>query len=380
MMSKKGQGLALISILVLVAILYFVFKYNTDTYSFIMTAGDEQAHLVTAYTEGAKAQSFVQIAARQAAFETIWNLSGKSQEASALGTCEKNLAFPSDFKARFNKYLSLYAPATDLVSTSIPDYDLSFDCSSGNNLKIEGRGYSQKCVLSRTFPFPKYPCEDQDNRTNCTNMNFAQSATYNNGKACTWTTDLNCAESLPQPACSAANDKDTCNAIKAKDGNPYCQWQVSYAEPVSVVSAPLINYQFSVDTNAHFIENISGTEYVQFTNARIKAFKPGCIISVPANLLNNTAFDISILYTGETEPSDIRLQVSHSFAQFADRNLSTGINGLDANDKSYEDGKSYYYTITLTNNTYYAYVSCKDSNSNSVTATKDFTVLPPPQT
>lgn len=372
-MSKKGQGLAFISIIVLIAILYFVFRFNTDTYSFIMNAGDEQAHLVTAYTEGAKAVSFTQIIARQAAFETIWNMSGKGKDAAALSHCG-DTDFNSTFKSLFDRYAGMYAPTTDLVSTYLPDYRFSFSCPA-NSLIIEGWGYSESCTLSRTFPFPQYPCEDQKNKTGCNAITFTQSTNFNGGKACNWAADTNCTNSLPEPDCSGANNADECSVILAKDNVKYCSWKVLYSEPVSVVSAPLINYQFSTHSDAHFIENISGPEYAKFATARVLAFPPSCSISFPANMLSNAAFNISIKYTDDTAPKAIDLKVTHSFSEDIVANL-TLLSEYDANDKVYDDGKDYYYTATLANNTYNVDVTCKDNDSNPVSTSKSFTVPP----
>jgi hypothetical protein len=337
-----------------------------------MDAGDEQAHLVTAYTEGAKAVSFTQIIARQAAFETIWNMSGKSSDATALSHCG-DTDFNSTFKSLFDRYAGMYAPTTDLVSTYLPDYRFSFSCPA-NSLIIEGWGYSEGCTLSRTFPFPQYPCEDQKNKTSCTTtINFTQS---HSGTACTWDSILNCTNSLPEPSCSSANNASECDAILAKDNSKYCSWKVSYSEPVSVVSAPLINYQFSIHSDAHFIENISGPEYAKFATARVLAFPPSCSVSFPANMLSNAAFNITIRYTDDTAPKAIDFTVTHSFSQDIVANLTLLLE-YDANDKVYDDGKDYYYTATLANNTYNADVTCTDKDSNPpVSTSKSFTVPP----
>ena len=75
MMSKKGQGLGFVAILILVGLLYFIFRYHTEVYEFTMTTGDQQAHLVTSYAETEKAKDVAQTTFRQAAYEAIWNTS-----------------------------------------------------------------------------------------------------------------------------------------------------------------------------------------------------------------------------------------------------------------------------------------------------------------
>jgi len=263
-MSKKGQGLAIVSILVLIAILYFIFKYNTETYAFVMQTGDEQAHLVTAYMDGAKVKSYIEIAARDAAFETIWSLSDKSPDpAIALPKCT-DANFQQKFETSFNRYVLMYAPSTDLIETTIPNYKFNtpFACSS-NSLTIEGFGYDESCKLQKNFPFPELPCEDQPNATVCAGIKFTQNYP---GNACTWNTALNCTDSLPEPDCTGASDSTACAAVSGS----YCSWETSYSEKINVVSAPLANYQFSIDTDAHFIETISGNEYAAFADSRAK--------------------------------------------------------------------------------------------------------------
>jgi hypothetical protein len=267
-MSKKGQGLAFVSILVLVAILYFIFRFNTETYGFIMQAGDEQSHLITSYVESAKAKSYVQIAASEAASEVVWNLSNKSKDAAALTqACDQKTAFEAAFKDLFSRYITMYSPSSQLIETSIPDYKFSFSCSH-NGLMIEGYGYDESCKLQKNFPFPERPCADETDYTNCTTkIKFTQNYP---GNACTWDQKLNCTSSLPEPNCGLAGNATDCSNILAKDNNRYCSWKISYSEKINVVSAPLVNYQFSIDADAHFIETVSGSEYQAFADAREK--------------------------------------------------------------------------------------------------------------
>lgn len=266
-MSKRGQGLAFVSILVLVAILYFIFRFNTETYGFIMQAGDEQSHLITAYVESAKAKSYVQIAASEAASEVVWNLSNKNKDAAALTqACDQKTAFEAAFKDLFSKYVTMYYPSSQMLETSIPNYRFSFSCSH-NGLTIEGYGYDESCKLQNNFPFPERPCEDETDYTNCTKIKFIQNYP---GNACIWDQKLNCTSSLPEPICAGTDNAADCSNIPANDNNKYCSWEISYSEKINVVSAPLINYQFSIDTDAHFIETVSGSEYQAFADSRAK--------------------------------------------------------------------------------------------------------------
>lgn len=364
-MSKRGQGLAFVSIIVLIAILYFIFRFNTDTYGFIMQAGDEQAHLVTAYTEGAAAKSYVQIAARQAAFEAVWKIS-KSKSPDSLSKCT-DPAFNQTFEILFRRYIAMYYSSTYLVETSIPNYRFNFDCSS-NSLAITGWGYGESCHL-QGFHFPEKPCEDETDYTNCTtNIKFSDGYS---GNACKWDAALNCTDSLPEPNCRGADNSSECAAISSS----YCGWRVSYAENINVVSVPLVNYQFSADSNAHFIEYINGKEYEAFADSRATIFKPSCQIAIePAPpIANNANFNITMAYTDDDYPADINLKVSPGGIH---ANLTAGLQTIDASDITYSDGKIYYYSASLTNGTYNADVSCTDADGNIVTASKSFIVSP----
>ena len=364
-MSRKGQGLAFVSILVLIAILYFIFRFNSDTYGFVIQAGDEQAHLVTAYTEGANAKSFVQIAARDAAYEAIYNITN-SKNSSALSHCT-DASFMPKFENLFNQYVAMYASSTYLVKTSIPSYKFGTPVCSSSSLTIEGFGYAEGCKLQKNFPFPERPCEDETNYDNCTTgIKFTKGYF---GNACTWDPKLNCTNSLPEPSCFVAIDPGACATVSSL----YCGWEVSYSEKINVVSAPLINYQFSIDSDAHFIENINGEEYKAFASSRAAASKPSCIVAVePQSPLKNTDFNITITYIDDSAPSAIDLKVSPGSII---ANLTSGLIPADASDTTFSDGKGYYYAAKLVNDTYTADISCTDTDSNVVSAQKKFTVV-----
>jgi hypothetical protein len=269
MVSKKGQGLAFISILILVGIIFLVFRYNTETYTFVMQIGSEQEHLMTAYTESAKTKSYIENAARQAALETIWNLSNGSLSAGDAFEkikCDKVQSF---FEPLFNKYILIYSPsAYPLVETIIPEYELKFTCGN-KKLQVEGFGYKEACVLKENFPFPELPCEDQLNQTACENIKYVKDSNIkipsNKPKPCFWNaTEEKCKIALPMPGCEVFENEVDCNAKE------YCKWEVSHSEKLNIIPAPIINYQFLVETDAHFKIEISDKEYEAFTKWRKK--------------------------------------------------------------------------------------------------------------
>jgi hypothetical protein len=190
------------------------------------------------------------------------------------------------------------------------------------------------------------------------------------GQACNWNTNAaTCKEVLPEPSCSLAKDPSDCENNYKVNGVQYCLWTKSHTEKINVVSAPLLNYQFSTGTDAHFVEKINGSEYEKFANARTKAFPPSCSITVPGSIVSNAAFNISITYLGASAPSAIDLTVAGATAS-----LASGLSESDSSDKIYDNGKDYYYTATLANADYVAKVTCADNDSNKVMTQKSFTV------
>lgn len=259
-LSKRGQGLGFIAIIVLVALLYFIFKYNVQTYEFVMTAGDEQAHLVTSFVETEKAKVFAGTALRQAAYEAAWNLGAKSCNFNQF--CSNYTDFLGKTGSVFKNYTLMYEPTTMLLETDFPDYKLEMRSCSNTTVKIEAFGFSETCYLRPNFPFPKVPCEDQSNETSCKEVKLTTG-----GQACKWEFDkdlkeYDCAEMNPAPACDAITSQTGCTV------NTNCIWETSYSEKINVLSAPLINYQFRIDSDAHFIETIDCKDYEAFIESR----------------------------------------------------------------------------------------------------------------
>src|SRR3989344_207187 len=233
--SKKGQGLAFISILVLVGILYFIFKYNTDTYGFIIKAGDEQAHLIESYAEGAKAKTYVQTVARLSAFDAIWKTTRNPSGIAIANACSSNETFFANFLPIFEKYISIYESSVDLSETSLPEYKFDFKCTQG--LTIEGWGYKEQCVVKSNFLYPAEPCEDQ-------NLDKCPAVKYSNGLsgACKIVNQA-CVEAVQEPECDSAANENECMKISES-----CVWEKSYSEKIDVTSVPLTNYQFLVES------------------------------------------------------------------------------------------------------------------------------------
>ena len=357
-MSKKGQGLGLVAVIILVALLYFVFRYNVDTYEFTMTAGDQQAHLVTGFVETEKAKVFAQEAFRQAAYESAWAAGAKTCDFTNI--CNNQSNFLANVSLLFDDFILKYEPTASLMSTDFPDYVFINNSCSSNKIEVEAYGFNEECFLSTSYILPKVPCEDQETQKDCTPVKF----TDGKSNACEWVYSVDvenytCTDYTPIPDCESMTDENSC-----KSTSTYCQWIKSYAEDINVLSEQLADYQFNVDTNAHFIETIDCTGYKSFIDARNASTKPICSLGAPSDVTTAQPIGFKITYRDDTAPKEIKLKILNSSkAEIANATLSDFTS--DSADTNYFDGKIYSYTKLLgVAGTYNITLDCKDADSN----------------
>jgi len=363
--SRKGQGLGFVAVIILVALLYFIFRYNTEAYNFVMTAGDQQAHLVTSYVETEKAKFFSETALEQAAYETAWKCGATSCSDFSAKVCNRTDEFLDNTTSIFYSYLSRYEPSMADLSTSFPDYDFSIDPAKCNNngIEIEAFGFAQFCYLRAGYPFPKVPCIDQLNKTDCDAVQLTTG-----GQACKWDVAKEfCGELNTAPDCEGIIDKSACET------NSDCRWDISYSENINVMSISLSNYQFSIDSDAHFIEKIDCTGFNKFAETRknVQAFKPVCTIGVqPPSGNTSSIFAFNVVYKGESLNA-IDVKVTNSTGSESKITLTE----VDIADKDYLDGKYYNATKTFANaDNYTATVACSDASRHTASSSKSFKV------
>lgn len=257
MKSKKAQGLGLVAVVIMLALLYFIFRYNTQAFEFTMKVGDERAHLVTSFTETEKAKTFTAFALRQAVY------GGLKEKSVGMDCSNFECPDPLIVKGIFENYLSLYAPSAEGLEVSTPDYEVISPCDPvAKSIKAEAFGFEDGCFLKSTFLYPKIPCEDMEQQEDCESVKL----TSGNGRACNWdaraTLSL-CADANPEPACSSAADSTACTAVSPQ----WCEWKTSYDEDIKVVSVSLLEYQFSVGSDAHIAETVSCADYGRFSGS-----------------------------------------------------------------------------------------------------------------
>lgn len=358
---KKGQGLGFISVIVMIALFYFIFKYQTQTFDFVMTAGDQQAHLVTSFVETEKAKMFAEGAMRQAVYEDLWQHGIK--DCSSFANICSDATFSENLSSLYGNYISTYATGDILLETEFPAYKLEPSCTS-DNVVITAYGFAEGCHLKTGFPFPKVPCEDIGNESTCNSVELTGSG----GQACNWTkASSTCVETTPAPNCENITDSLAC--IDS------CIWQTSYSEAIRSLSAPLANYQFSIDTDAHFNETISCKDYSAFIKSRALSIKPVCTLDVADTATVNTDVLFSINYRDDAAPDQINLKILNSTNdEIASADLSTLKS--DATDMNYFNGKPYTYanSFNVAGN-YTATVDCKDADgNNAINAKKNITI------
>jgi hypothetical protein len=351
--SKRGQGLDFIAIIILIALLYFIFRYNTETYTFIMSAGDEQAHLITSYTETEKAKEFASTSLKQATYEQLWQEGIKTCSFNSI--CNKD-SFLQNSKTRFDKSLLMYEPATELLVTEFPDYNLTFKSCSNTKLELEAFGFLEGCFIKPDFKFPEYPCSDFNETTNpkCTGIKF----TDDTAGACKWI-GTDCVETNPISYCEDYAESN-CGAVAG------CIWEKSYSENINVMSIPIADYQFRIDSNAHFVETIDCDGYNAFLKMRDVAIKPTCSLSVsPSEGAAKSKFTFSIAYADDVSaPKELELKISGPETASA---LKADMSG---------SGASWSYAKTVsTAGSYKVDLTCTDSAGQKATAKQiSFTV------
>jgi hypothetical protein len=152
-----------------------------------------------------------------------------------------------------------------------------------------------------------------------------------------------------------------------------CRWRISYAEDISVISAPLVDYQFRINSNAHFIDTIDCAGFNAFANQRKAAIKPTCAIDT---VISGQAVTFNVNYKDDDVPKEITVVVKDSSgAETAKFGPDLSAFSTDSADSNYFDGKVYSFTKSFDYGTFNATVDCKDSDDNSATqVTKLFTV------
>lgn len=363
--SKKGQGLGFIAVVILIALLYFIFRYNTETYDFVMTAGDQQAHLVTSYVETEKAKFYSETVLEQAAYETAWKF-GAITNCSDFSAkiCGKQTEFLNNATNIFYNYISRYEPSSIDLDTSFPDYDFRINKCSNTGIEIEAFGFGETCFLRPDYPFPKVPCIDQANKTDCEAVNLTTG-----GQACNWTITVEpnyCDNLITEPACDALLNKTVCEA------NSDCRWETSYSENINILALTSSNYQFSIDSDAHFIKNIDCTGYNAFvaTRKNVQAFKPSCTLNVTPTSGNTTdMFTFNVTYKGETLDTLNLVAVAGTVVQ------GIALSETDETDTVYLDGKSYSAVTSFASaNNYTATVYCNDTYGRAASNLQKFKV------
>ncbi|MEM4247769.1 MAG: hypothetical protein QXH80_00730 [Candidatus Nanoarchaeia archaeon] len=371
-LSKKGQGVGLIAVIVMLALLYFIFRYNTQAFDFVMTAGDAQAHLVTSFTEVEKAKYFAKDAFRQAFYETAWKAGARTCDDFKSKVCSNQTLFLSNVSNVFDNYIQMYAPSSELLSVNFPAYVFESKSCADKEIKIDAFGYLESCYLKSEFAFPQFPCEDQLYETDCKKIKF----TNKNPNACKWNSaDAVCEYANPEPDCESARTQAACDAVVDSFRNKACTWKVSYSEDISVLSIPLVDYQFKINSDAHFIETIDCKGFNAFADSRKIAFKPVCILSVQPDKGNKSVdFKFSIDYKGDGEPKEINLVITNSTNAEIVKAALNDLTVVDKEDANYLDGKLYAYSKKFMAENYTAEVTCKDPYDNSASSTKSFEV------
>jgi hypothetical protein len=292
-------------------------------------------------------------------------MSGRSQSCSTFSEiCNKELEFRALFDPLFSSYIAIYDPALANINTAFPTHRYVVTCAP-NKLTIEGFGFDESCVVQPGFAVPEIPCADQLEEADCRAVRYVDS-TLN---ACDWNIDLQlCLDIIERPDCIAAINEQECSNTRG------CMWRRSFSENIDITSAPLADYQFSVESDAHFIEEVTCDEYQAFAATRPKLFTPTCIISVQPESGPIGTFVFKVEYKDDLQPQTLELTVRNTTDEIGKATLNDF--QTDANDMTYDDGKLYTYTSNIAKaDVHKAAVSCKDTDNNEASDEQEFNVV-----
>jgi len=320
MKSKKGHGLALISVALMGIFYFFIFQAHQEAYEFTTYMGAEQNSLVGAFYYPEFALEYVKASAQQAAFETLF--------VQGITDCDANIdiILPShkdDFEALFRQYIGVYTPEIKNIEVFIPDYYIDIS-TVGSDVVVEGFGYESFC--DDITEFPEEACMDIvieadclnvrtcDNNLNCFNkpepacewipiddpeiVGFCSDITESpvadieisdcyllDSTECSGYTDESCSWDSSQLLCipdygpsvetvdvnCIGITKSECEYGVTRKGNRACEFSESKKELITAISPTLMEFQFSVYQDAHFKEVINCEGYNDYYTFRTSA-------------------------------------------------------------------------------------------------------------
>jgi len=334
-LNKKGQGLAFAAVLVLVIILYFIFKYHSDVYEFTMTAGEDRAVMMSSFAEVEKAKIFVQDALREAGYATLWNLNRtnasdafKQAQAACMGEFQNNVS------ALFKAYLDKYEATHPALYTVLPNYKVEVtSCSwsdGSGKIEISAYGFYEGCEINLSkYSYPAYPCEFRDSEEDCKAVPFSN----NTPGACTWN-GTNCNQKISEPDCESRTENNC--------ADEYCYWKESYGENINVVHFENEDriYMLNAISNAH-VDVVLTTSGADAYYSREKL--PWCNLHIQEETQDSQKISWLVLQYRDNLAPNKDSTIIYINSESYPLNKFTEV---DPNDNQYIDGKEYKYNIT----------------------------------
>ncbi len=281
-MNKKGHGLALLSITVLLVFLFFIWQAHHEEAVVEMTIGTQQNQMIAANYYPEFTKEYMELATKYATYEFLYDQDINPSSCSArIKTPEFQLEFNESFRTEdFLKYISGYRLELLAVEVRIPDYYLNTTFGD-EEIIIDGYGYDFICYDDTIYP--KVICLDIDVVQNVTTGEvfgredcLAIHDSDENPNACKvvefddFTLDgdmsydkFECQDNTPHPAeiCEVLGETE-CSLI---DG---CEFAETYSDEIYAQSLPLEDYQFTIYSNAHFRSVIKCADYENYFNTR----------------------------------------------------------------------------------------------------------------
>lgn len=267
-MNKKGQGLGFIAVLILVIILYFIFRYNTEVYTFEMETGSSRSHIITAYSEAEKTKEYLKHALLFSTIHSLYLTNNSSCEDAINKAINDKQTFKKLLKESFSDYIKKYDSSYSDLEITLPNYEFSFEQLQTplgvvkDVLLVNVYGYEETCKLDETlFSFPKQPCY-AENKSACEAIK-CEDISRQYCLNCTWN-GTDCELKLPDdyPYCEQYNDEIGC-----KNKWPKCYWFTFYSKPL-IVSSPstFLDYRFNVKLDTHIFSLVTCDLFNSYKN------------------------------------------------------------------------------------------------------------------
>jgi|GEM_PF-4379983 len=294
--NKKGQ-LAFMAVIIMVLILFFIFKANSEGYDFLMYMADEQGDLLANLPSNELAKEFLISSTQQLVYSGLYDLESAGKVEHTSSSCISDVsACKSKMDELFNsenetmsKYIYSYSMPNRDFEVSMPQY-LFYTTCSGTGVTIEAIPYKAECV--DYTPYPATTCDEVSEQSACESVKaYDPSTNSKTSGGCYWSEsegicmDAEYSEEPCYSETSATMSYNDCvesvncewfgcnDNTKSPDSHcepldeaecsstSGCKWIEDYPAYITIISETNIFYQFNLQADGHYKTTISCGQY-----------------------------------------------------------------------------------------------------------------------